>query len=68
MKRKTAKKMTLNRETLRDLQGTALQEAAGASHNFSHCNPTACATVCVTKCASNCFSCVDCDTVRTCPP
>jgi hypothetical protein len=68
MRKKKVKKLALARETLHDLAAPALHEAAGATHDFSHCNPTACATVCVTRCASNCFSCVDCDTVRTGPP
>ena len=66
MKKKTVKKMTLTKETLRDLAGNALQEAVGGSHNFSHCNPTACPTVCVTRCVSECPTCEG--TIRTCPP
>lgn len=68
MKKKRVRKMTLTRETLRDLAGPTLHDVVGATHNFSHCNPTQCPTVCVTRCVSNCFTCEDCDTIRTCPP
>jgi hypothetical protein len=51
MKKKGVKKMTLSRETLRDLESSLPQVAAGAS------NPTACVTVCITVCASVCPRC-----------
>jgi hypothetical protein len=63
MKKKTVRKMTLTKETLRDLAGTALHEAVGGSHNFSHCNPTLCPSICPTRCASDCEIC---ESLRIC--
>ncbi len=65
MKKKGAKKIHLNRETLRNLDEQTLTKVGGAAtENPTRCNPL-----------SGCFSCGDtcpviaCQgTVRTCPP
>jgi hypothetical protein len=50
MKKKAVKKMTLTKETLRDLAGTALHEVVGGSE-------TMCRTICGSRCASDCETC-----------
>lgn len=66
MKKKRIK-LSLNKETLRSLEAHGLREVAGASHNFSDCNPSACPTICITRCVTGCHTCENCGTIRTCP-
>jgi hypothetical protein len=63
--KKKVKKISLNRETLRTLDGSNLRGVAGAAtENPTRCDPN-----------SNCVSCETCrlgcggtETARTCPP
>jgi len=60
--KKAQRKMTLNRETLRNLESAQLQEVAGGlSRNGSCCN-SSCDTVTLIACVSQNNSCDSCDT------
>jgi hypothetical protein len=63
--KKRSKKLSLHRETLRDLNPDHLTYAVGGNHTEEDTCPATCAGTCT-------CSCVSCDTcrctARTCPP